>query len=116
MNPHNSPSPPPHRNILRWRQVRARVPLSRPQVWRLEQAGKFPQRVQLTEAGAIGWFEDEIDAWCHTRIRAGGRRLTPRAASGSATEAADGVSMMFAEIDRDGDSATAAAMQQVAAG
>jgi prophage regulatory protein len=48
------------------------------QIWRLERAGQFPQRVQLTEGGAVGWYEDEINAWVDSRIRAPGKRPSGR--------------------------------------
>lgn len=35
---------------------------SRSQLWRLERVNKFPQRVQIG-ANAIGWDEEEIDAY-----------------------------------------------------
>jgi predicted DNA-binding transcriptional regulator AlpA len=62
------------RNIIRRAEVRKRTGLSDTTIWRHEKNGQFPHRVQLTEAGSVGWFEDEIDQWIHGRIRAGGKR------------------------------------------
>jgi prophage regulatory protein len=59
--------------ILRKRDVLKRTGLSDTTIWRLERAGKFPQRMQLTEAGSVGWREDEVERWVHDRIRAGGK-------------------------------------------
>ena len=66
------------RNIIRKREVLRRTGLSDTTIWRHEKRGDFPARVQLTEAGVVGWFEDEIDRWIHGRIRGGGKR-PPRA-------------------------------------
>ncbi len=52
--------------ILRFPQVKARIPLSRPSIWRLERDGKFPKRLQIS-ANAVGWLESEIDAWISAR-------------------------------------------------
>lgn len=56
---------PPAR-ILPLREVRARVPLSRTQIWRLERAGKFPPRIRLG-ANRIGWRETDIERWIASR-------------------------------------------------
>jgi prophage regulatory protein len=70
------------RNILRKREVKARTGLSHTTIWRREKAEAFPKRIQITESGLVGWFEDEIDAWVHERIRGFGKRppLAGRAA------------------------------------
>lgn len=61
------------RTILRKPAVVHRTALSAAQIWRLEKAGKFPERVRIS-AGAVGWFSDEIDAWIKARVRGFGRR------------------------------------------
>lgn len=48
--------------ILRPSEVCARTGLSNTTIWRKERAGKFPKRVQLGP-GAVGWLENEVDAW-----------------------------------------------------
>jgi prophage regulatory protein len=64
------------RNILRKREVEARTGLSHTTIWRREKAGGFPKRIQITESGLVGWYQDEIDAWVHERVRGGGKRPT----------------------------------------
>ena len=54
------------RNILRPKQVAKYVSLSLPTIWRLQQAGDFPRKIQLSKK-AVGWFEDEIAAWLESR-------------------------------------------------
>ena len=61
------------RSIVRKRTVRQRTGLSDTTIWRLEKAGDFPACVQITEAGAVGWYEDEVDAWVHERVRGVGK-------------------------------------------
>jgi prophage regulatory protein len=68
------------RNIIRKPVVEKRTGLSGTTIWRLEKAGNFPQRLQLTGGGIVGWFEDEIDAWIHDRVRTGGKRPPGRCA------------------------------------
>jgi prophage regulatory protein len=71
------------RNIIRKPAVRQRTGLSDVTIWRKEKAGQFPQRLQITEGGAVGWFEDEVDRWVHERVRGTGKRppLADRAAT-----------------------------------
>jgi len=70
-----------HKVILRRKQVLERIPLSYVQIRRLEKQGRFPARVLLgdeptnhTYGAPCGWYEDEVDAWINSRIRAGGQR------------------------------------------
>lgn len=58
------------RVLIRRAELRRRVPYSDVHIWRLERDGLFPHRVQLGPH-AVAWFEDEVDAWCSSRIRAG---------------------------------------------
>jgi predicted DNA-binding transcriptional regulator AlpA len=37
-------------------------------VWRMEQKGLFPKRIQLSP-NRTGWFEDEVEEWQETRPR-----------------------------------------------
>ena len=64
--------------ILRKPEVRARTGLSDTTIWRLERDGDFPQRLRLTDAGAVGWREAEVDAWARERIRGSGKRPPAR--------------------------------------
>jgi len=61
------------RVLIRRAELRRRVPYSDVHIWRLERAGEFPHRVQLGP-NRVAWYEDEIEAWCASRIRAGGHR------------------------------------------
>jgi predicted DNA-binding transcriptional regulator AlpA len=61
-------------NIIRKSEVLKRTGLSYPTIFRYERAGLFPHRIRLTESGLIGWYESEIDAWIHERVRGGGKR------------------------------------------
>ncbi|MFO1153929.1 MAG: AlpA family phage regulatory protein [Rhodospirillales bacterium] len=48
--------------------LRARgIVFSNVHLQRLERAGKFPRRVQIS-AGRIAWIESELDAWAATRV------------------------------------------------
>lgn len=60
--------------VIRKREVLRSTGLSDTTIWRLEKTGDFPARIQITEAGAVGWFEHEIDAWIHGRVRGAGKR------------------------------------------
>ena len=55
--------------FLRKPEVQKRTGLSDTTIWRLEKAGKFPTRVQLTEH-IVGWDEGEIDAHQQTLLDA----------------------------------------------
>lgn len=46
------------------------VSLSRSNIWRLEGAGKFPARRQLSP-GRVGWVESEVLAWMRSRTPVG---------------------------------------------
>ena len=61
---------PPRRKVIRPKVVMDRVGYSRVQLWRKSRDPKddFPLPVQLG-GNAIGWFEDEIEAWLATRPR-----------------------------------------------
>src|SRR5437764_5675584 len=61
------------RELIRRAELRRLVPYSDGHIWRLERAGAFPHRVQLGPH-AVAWYEDEVEAWCESRIRAGAHR------------------------------------------
>jgi len=69
---HRKAEPAPRR-LIRKPELLRRVPYSDTTIWREEKAGRFPRRVQLGP-GAVGWYEDEIDAWINARIRQAGKR------------------------------------------
>jgi len=56
------------RKVLREPEVKRRTGRCRTQRWRDCRAGRFPLPVELGP-NAIGWFEDEIDAWLADRPR-----------------------------------------------
>ncbi len=60
--------PPQIRKIIRGKVVVERVGKSRVQIWRDVRADLFPLPVEIGP-NAIGWFEDEIDAWLASRPR-----------------------------------------------
>ena len=60
------------RKIIRRPAVEEQTGLSPTTIWREEKAGRFPKRVQIT-ANAVGWYQDEITAWVHARIRGAGK-------------------------------------------
>ena len=64
----NQPKNRHERRLLRWSQVKDRVPKSRTQVWRDIRAGKFPAAVQLG-SNSVAWFEDEIDEYLESLPR-----------------------------------------------
>ena len=43
------------------------ITYSKPHLWRLERAGKFPKRVPIG-AGRYAYVEAEVDAWIDARI------------------------------------------------
>lgn len=55
--------------ILRIRDVCHRTGMSRSSIYAYEQTGVFPKRIQIS-ARAVGWVEDEVEAWLETRIAA----------------------------------------------
>jgi prophage regulatory protein len=61
------------RVLIRRTELRRRVPYSDVHIWRLERDGQFPHRVQLGPH-TVAWYEDEVEAWCASRIRAGAHR------------------------------------------
>ena len=52
--------------FLRADQVIEKVGLSRVTLWRLERAGRFPQRRQISP-NSVGWVEEEIETWMQDR-------------------------------------------------
>ena len=52
--------------IIDWKTLRELVPLSRVHIGRLEKAGKFPKRVQISEA-RVGWIAAEIETYLQAR-------------------------------------------------
>jgi prophage regulatory protein len=56
----------PVKRVLDHKALLERVPISRTTLWRMERAGDFPRRIQIS-AHRVGWFEAEVDAWLDGR-------------------------------------------------
>ena len=52
--------------LLPFREVAQRVALSRSTIWRMERAGQFPRRRQLS-VNKVAWWEPEIEEWIRNR-------------------------------------------------
>ena len=61
------------RALIRRAELRRRVPYSDVAILPMERDGFFPKRVQLGPH-AVAWYEDEVEAWCASRIRDGTHR------------------------------------------
>ena len=53
--------------IIGLRELQDRVPFSRTTIWRLEQEGTFPRRIQISR-GRVGWLSSAIDDWIAERL------------------------------------------------
>ena len=54
--------------VLSQQAVLERVPVSRTTLWRMERAGLFPRRIQVS-TNRVGWLEADVDAWVEVRKR-----------------------------------------------
>jgi len=52
--------------VLRFKAVRQAVSLSRTTIWRMERAGLFPSRRQLSP-NSVGWLKADIEAFIQSR-------------------------------------------------
>lgn len=55
-------------SIVRFKQLRERVGLSRSEIRRRELAGEFPCRVRLGPR-SVGWLTEEVNNWVAERAR-----------------------------------------------
>ena len=55
--------------ILRIAEVLAMISLSKPQVYKMMNAGDFPRPIRLT-GKAVGWRLSDVQAWIDTRLAA----------------------------------------------
>ncbi len=62
--------------LLRVPEVTEKVGFSRVSIWRLEAAGEFPQRQQITSK-TVGWIEAEVNQWIASRHRVERREQAP---------------------------------------
>ena len=53
--------------LIRLPEVKARVGLSRSEIYRREALGLFPRRVSLG-ARSVGWSQEEVESWIKQRI------------------------------------------------
>lgn len=49
-------------NLVLFAEVRQRVKLSRPTIYRKMKAGTFPKSVPIS-AGLVAWYESDLDRW-----------------------------------------------------
>lgn len=61
------------RTVLRRREVEARVGLKKSDLYARMAAGEFPRPIPLGTR-AVGWLEDEVDAWVTARVAERERR------------------------------------------
>ena len=54
--------------ILNVKDVSLITKLSRVTIWRLENKGKFPQRIKISTK-RVGWLENEVTKWIEKRPR-----------------------------------------------
>lgn len=59
----------PPRKIYRTKELPIITGLSLSTIWRLQKAGEFPPRVQLSP-GRVGVFAEQVDAWLNSRRQA----------------------------------------------
>jgi prophage regulatory protein len=52
--------------ILNSNEVVKKIGLSKVTVWRMERAGLFPKRINLSDR-RVGWKESEIEDWVDSR-------------------------------------------------
>lgn len=52
--------------LIRFKDVKERVGISRSTVWRMEREGKFPSR-RLISKNSVAWVEKEIETWIEGR-------------------------------------------------
>ena len=53
------------KKLLGWKQLNARIPLSRTHIARKEKEGTFPKRIRVGSfsSSRVMWIEEEIDAF-----------------------------------------------------
>lgn len=57
----------PKSRVLRWWQLKERIPISHSRVYCMMNEGTFPRTISLGER-SVAWLESEIDEWLQERI------------------------------------------------
>ena len=52
--------------ILKTNEVMKTIGLSKVTIWRMEKAGVFPKRINISSR-RVGWLESEIEEWIESR-------------------------------------------------
>ena len=52
--------------ILKTNEVMKTIGLSKVTIWRMEKAGAFPKRINISSR-RVGWLESEIEEWIESR-------------------------------------------------
>ena len=55
--------------ILRYPDVKKKIPVTNVTLWRWEREGEFPKRFRLG-GNSAGWLESEVDQWIKDRAAA----------------------------------------------
>ena len=71
----------PRKRVLSQQAVLDRVPVSRTTLWRMERAGLFPRRIQVS-TNRVGWLEADVDAWVERKEERQVKRRDPPLGSG----------------------------------
>ncbi|MCX7143777.1 MAG: AlpA family phage regulatory protein [Proteobacteria bacterium] len=56
--------------FVRWSTLQTQVGLSRTTIWRMERAGCFPRRRQLS-SNSVAWLQSEVEHWKQSRVSVG---------------------------------------------
>ncbi len=57
----------PKSRLLRWPELKERIPISHSRVYHMMNEGTFPRTISLGER-SVAWLESEIDEWLQERI------------------------------------------------
>lgn len=57
----------PSNRLLRWPELKERIPISRSRIYVMMKKGTFPRTVSLG-ARSVAWLESEIDDWVQQRF------------------------------------------------
>ena len=59
--------------IVRPKELRATLGISKTTLWKMEKAGKLPPRIQISER-AVGWTESSINEFLEQKQREGSQK------------------------------------------